>query len=88
MGAFSWESALEICTNSKINGFNDWSLPSMEELRMIYKNRNEIGGFNNYWYWSKTENDSKNSFGINFRSLNEEFADKRLEFYVRPIRLF
>jgi len=88
LGAFSWESALEICTNSKINGFNDWSLPSMEELRMIYKNRNEIGGFNNYWYWSKTENDSKNSFGINFRSLNEEFADKRLEFYVRPIRLF
>ena len=42
---------------SKYNGggFNNWVLPSKEELGLLYKYRNLIGGFANGWYWSSTE---------------------------------
>ena len=35
--------------------YNDWYLPSIDELKELYSKKNIIGGFANSLYWSSTE---------------------------------
>lgn len=51
-------------------GFNDWSLPSKEELQKQYEKRNLIGGFFNGWYWSSTEKNIYYAEALNFGTGN------------------
>lgn len=36
-------------------GYNDWYLPSKDELNKLYLNKTAIGGFTGTFYWSSTE---------------------------------
>jgi hypothetical protein len=51
--------AAKICDDLVLNGYNDWYLPSREELNKLYANRAAIGGFSsapgNSTYWSSSE---------------------------------
>lgn len=51
--AIGWASADRLCNNSRVGGFDDWRLPTLDELAMMYENRVVIGDFDtkNY-YWS------------------------------------
>ena len=52
--------AARICYDLVLNGYNDWYLPSKDELNQLYLNSNAIGGFNgSYSYWSSS-NDNIN----------------------------
>lgn len=55
LGAVDWNSAQLLCSNSAVAEFNDWRLPTKEELMTLYSNRNLIGGFSNERYWSSSE---------------------------------
>ena len=48
--------AAKLCTDLKLNGYDDWYLPSKEELNKLYINKNLIGGFGEVTYWSSSEN--------------------------------
>ena len=45
-----------ICGNLVISGYNDWFLPSLEELQLILNNlkRRGLGGFRDTFYWSSS----------------------------------
>lgn len=51
----SGNSAAKMCDDLVLNGYNDWHLPSKDELRKLYENRAIIGGFVNEYYWSSTQ---------------------------------
>ena len=47
----NWPDAKVACVNLG----KGWRLPSKEELNVLYQNKEKIGGFAPYAYWSSTE---------------------------------
>jgi len=49
--------AAQICYDLDLNGYNDWFLPSKDELGLIFTNlkANNIGNFKDGYYWSSSE---------------------------------
>jgi hypothetical protein len=49
-------AAARLCTNYSFGGYNDWFLPSKDELNQIYLQADKIGGIDKTdLYWSSTE---------------------------------
>lgn len=85
--------AARICANLEVNGFDDWYLPSYDELEKLYENRAIIGGFTNTAsYWSSTEIDfapELSALIINFDSGSQrQNTVKNNAARVRAIRSF
>ena len=89
------EYAANACYSLSLNGYDDWVLPSLEELKKLYQNKKVIGNFNdnnfdNSYYWSSTESsdDSRYAWGVNFQYGTSLDKDKLTRKLVRPIRYF
>ena len=50
------------CTVYKGSGYTDWFLPSKDELNEMYKQKNLIGGFADWEYWSSSEYNLSNAW--------------------------
>jgi uncharacterized repeat protein (TIGR02543 family) len=86
-GAGSYAASL--CANLVLGGYNDWFLPSMDELDQMYLNRAAIGGFASDWYWSSSEYPySGNAWGQHFDDGSQYTNLKDENSYVRAIRAF
>ncbi|MDR1326579.1 MAG: DUF1566 domain-containing protein [Treponema sp.] len=98
-GGFGW--AAQACDALAVNGFDDWFLPSMEELNLIYSNLylQRLGSFVNGRYWSSTyyglaTNYSFNPFEVhNYRLVNffdgvRSWARYHIPYCVRAVRQF
>lgn len=73
--------------------YNDWYLPSQNELIKLYSNKNTIGNFtNNGTYWTSTQNDNSdpaaNARAINMGNGNMNVRKKNDTWRVRVIRSF
>lgn len=81
------------------HGTTDWRIPTLEELKLMYKNKDEIGTFctkaasgSDYpdWYWSSTENRDNSSYVhvVRFSDGNESWFHKDdIRLSCRPVRL-
>ncbi|MEI8061655.1 MAG: DNRLRE domain-containing protein, partial [Candidatus Berkelbacteria bacterium] len=47
--------AAKVADAYSLNGFNDWYLPSKDELYLLYEQKAIVGGVDNYYYWSSTD---------------------------------
>ena len=54
--------AARLCYDLDLGGYNNWYLPSDEELSKILSNKAAIGGFVDDYYWSSTENSDTNAW--------------------------
>ena len=54
LGSMDWETAYKECENLTMAGYDDWYLPTLFDLGIIYNNKDDIGGFTGNCYWSST----------------------------------
>jgi hypothetical protein len=88
-GCASTGIAALICSDLELNGYSDWYLPSMGELRILYQNRAVIGGFDEgVHYFSSSEYSDEGAQLIFFGGGLEGYGWKDAEYNVRPIRSF
>jgi len=91
-GGFNW--AVRLCDNYEINSYNDWFLPSRDELNFMYGNLHMkgLGNFRLEQYWSSTGwTDTWGSFSawyINFEDDAHDYKNASQPRRFRPIRQF
>lgn len=70
--------------------YDDWFLPSKEELNLIYKNLSlkGLGFYLNGEYWSSSEESSSYSYGQDLVTGKQEYKSRYDSCYVLPIRAF
>jgi hypothetical protein len=86
------------CSTYSQGGYDDWYLPSKDELNIMYSYETIInntaslnGGsdFQNYWYWSSTEYDLTSTYQQNFNGDGQQSPTFKQEYNcIRPIRSF
>ena len=80
--------AAKLCNDLVLGGFDDWYLPSKDELNKLYINQLTIGGFSLFNYWSSTESSNNEALIQNFTSGNQQVGYKDGINYVRAVRAF
>ncbi len=86
------DRAAYLCYELALGDYNDWFLPSKEELELMYANLKsfDVGGFvggANY-YWSSSEYDSNSAWFHNFSTNYQSHPAKLIGYSVRAIRAF
>jgi hypothetical protein len=81
-------SAAYICDILVLNGYNDWFLPSKDELYQLYLQRSIVGGFADGYYWSSSEYDSSDAWFLYFQFGFQSHLVKYNAYYVRAVRAF
>ena len=82
--------AARLCGDLVQGGYNDWYLPSKDELNALYTNRVAIGNFDELaYYWSSSEDDSDFAWGQYFGDGEQNLYSKgNPPNNVRAIRRF
>jgi len=80
--------AAKICNDLVLNGYEDWFLPSKDELNLMYQYRTTIGGFVSQMYWSSSENSDDWAWGQLFDTDDQSIGSKSNEYNIRAIRAF
>ncbi|MDR2597114.1 MAG: DUF1566 domain-containing protein [Treponema sp.] len=82
--------AAQLCVSINFDGYNDWFLPSKDELDLMYKNLKQkgLGGFGSDTYWSSSQIYKINAFGQQFNNGAWTYYSKDHSFSVRAVRAF
>lgn len=83
-------TAADICANFSLGGYNDWFLPSKDELNLMYTKLKlfGVGGFADSYYWSSSENDAYYAWLQSYSSGYQSYDGKDSTFRVRAVRVF
>ena len=87
-------TAADICANLTLGGYSDWFLPSKDELHEMYLNIGQgnalgnIGGFENFDYWSSEEAGLTVAWVRDFSNGGQGVNVKGSTYYVRAVRAF
>ncbi|HJW31003.1 MAG TPA: DUF1566 domain-containing protein, partial [Saprospiraceae bacterium] len=54
LGTMEFSQATRRCAAYKSNGYDDWRLPSKEELNRVFQSHRKLGAFSKGMYWSQT----------------------------------
>jgi len=80
----------KICDDLILNGYDDWFMPSIDELNLMFESLylNNLGGFAAGPYWSSSEYDSVNAWNQNFGNGDQYKIYKVNYKRVRAVRSF
>jgi hypothetical protein len=81
--------AARVADNYSLNGYDDWFLPSKDELNLLYQQKAVVGGFADDGYWSSTQSISIAAWGQYFGDGDGQFTYYKADAYrVRAVRAF
>ena len=80
--------AAKICADLELGGYDDWFLPSKDELNELYKHKEAVGGFSSVFYWSSSEDGSMYAWGRSFGSGSQDDDCGGSGYRVRAVRAF
>ena len=80
----------DICANLVLGGYDDWYLPSRNELYKLYTNLKfqNLGNFANADYWSSSEYGANYAHGVAFSHGGQYYYYKNIGYFVRAVRSF
>ena len=80
--------AAKLCSDLVSGGYNDWYLPSKDELFILYTNRVLIGNFDNSNYWCSSEVSAGTALLYSFSINLQGSGGKGFLANVRAVRTF
>ena len=82
-------NAARTCNDLVLNGYDDWFLPSKDELNQMFLQKGIIGGFVPGYYWSSSEYNTNLAWYQSFYNGNQEWGVKNSATgFVRAVRSF
>jgi len=89
-GQGGYHAAARYCDKLVTAGFDDWYLPNMYELNLVYTNRAAIAGLNTAgtYYWSSTEYSASGTWLQRMTDGNQGLFNKNNAVLVRCIRRY
>jgi hypothetical protein len=84
-------TAAQLADAYEYDGFNDWFLPSKDEIDLLYTNLRTKGlyGFKNGWYWTSSQHGSSSTVLKHFgNGAWEDGGSRNQSRYIRTIRRF
>jgi hypothetical protein len=83
-------NAAGVCNSLILKKYDDWYLPSRDELSQMYTNLKEydLGGFGGRYYWSSSEYGDIHAWLQDFQTGTVYYSSKSLYLNVRAIRGF
>jgi hypothetical protein len=90
LGNFTWDGARNACYDLILNGYSDWRLPSLEELKIIFNNCYKAGVFNlsPSVYWGAVADNSDSRHAFNFLIGETDGSYRYPTLRVRAVRSF
>lgn len=80
--SMTWNDAVKACADLE----DGWRLPTKNELNFMYLNKDKIGGFANFTYWSSTEFNNFNAWKQYFNLGYLSVSIKNYYYNVRAVR--
>ena len=87
-GYDQWGPAVSISAAYTGGGYNNWRLPTIDELNNLYTNKTTIGGFSTNFTWSITEYNSGYVYYVNFSNGTQSIHPKSYYNNFRAVRSF
>lgn len=83
----TWNGSIQYAKDLDLGGFNDWRLPTMEELRGIYRAKQALGiADDEEWYWSGSEAGASHAWTVYFSNGNVDYDSESNTNDVRCVR--
>ncbi|MBQ4437977.1 DUF1566 domain-containing protein [bacterium] len=83
----NWDEAKEYCEDLDQDAYNDWRLPSSEEMRTIYSESNHSNVFGeNDTFWTSEEINDNRARTFEFSFARKDAVNKSTRFAVRCLR--